>query len=124
MAEKIALAVLLIQADLWYNWATARFPFLLTVEPLPAARNAAAVGRRRWQRPREEVSMPTLYVELPARVSQADVEALGGDLVPYGYADELPPACYDPQVIMLSISFVSDALQGARYWPIGSYARR
>jgi hypothetical protein len=57
--------------------------------------------------------MPTLRVELPARVSQAEVEALRGDLAPYGYVDELPPASYDPAAIMLGISFVSDVLQGA-----------
>jgi hypothetical protein len=57
--------------------------------------------------------MPTLRVELPARVSQAEVEALRGDLAPFGSVDELPSASYDPAAIMLGISFVSDILQGA-----------
>ncbi len=34
--------------------------------------------------------MPTLRIELPAYVSQADVEALRGDLVPWGYVDDPP----------------------------------
>jgi hypothetical protein len=44
--------------------------------------------------------MPTLRVELPARLSQAEIEALRGDLAPYGYVDELPSA--SPQGFALS----------------------
>lgn len=111
MTEKIALAGLPNLVDLWYNWATAHFPFMLAVDPLPAARNADSIGRRRRQRPPEEVSRPTLRVELPGRMSQADGEALRGDLALYGYTEEPPSASYDPCAVMLGISFVSDALQ-------------
>lgn len=41
--------------------------------------------------------MPTLRIELPGRVSEADFEALRGELASYGYVDELPSASYDPQ---------------------------
>lgn len=34
--------------------------------------------------------MPTLRIELPGRVSQADVEALRGGLAPYSYVDDPP----------------------------------
>jgi hypothetical protein len=57
--------------------------------------------------------MPTLRIELLGRVSKAYVEALRGDLASYGYVDELPSACYDPQAVLLDISFVSEVLQGA-----------
>lgn len=55
--------------------------------------------------------MPTLRIELPAYVSQTDVKALRGNLVVYGYVDELPSASYAPQAVLLGISFVSGMLQ-------------
>lgn len=56
--------------------------------------------------------MPTLRLELPVRLSSAEIEALQADLEPYGYVDELPPTRYDLQSVMLGISVVSDVLQG------------
>jgi hypothetical protein len=57
--------------------------------------------------------MPTLHLELPARVSKAELDGLQADLAPYGSVEELPPASYDLKSVMLGISFFSDVLQGA-----------
>jgi hypothetical protein len=79
MTDEMALAVLPDLTNLWYNWP-----------------RHISLFCPRWTDLLEEVSMPTRCVELPARVSQAEVEALRGDLAPYGTVDELPSASYDP----------------------------
>jgi len=58
--------------------------------------------------------MPTLRLELPIRPSEAEIEALRADLAPCaGDVYELPSQSMEPGEIILAVSFLSDALQGA-----------
>lgn len=57
--------------------------------------------------------MPTLQLELSPRPSGADLDALRAALAPYGAVYDAGATRFGLAEVILSISFVSDVIQGA-----------
>jgi hypothetical protein len=57
--------------------------------------------------------MPTFHLQVPARVTKADIEALQAGLEPYGEVYEVPSPSLDLEWIALALSLVFEAVQAA-----------
>ncbi len=56
--------------------------------------------------------MTMLRVELPARPSGADLEALQADLKSFGNVEECPPVSFNAEGVALAVSLFFEAVQG------------
>jgi hypothetical protein len=56
--------------------------------------------------------MPQLRVELPARLSRMDLEALQAELDPFGNVEECPPVSFGAAEVALAVSLFFEAVQG------------